>query len=1165
MSHPLPSKNFPHLQRVIGKTAMAPIIKNALPSHDRLDRTIRLHSAFCRSVNLTRDSESLDLIRSYLPTSRALDALRQIVPGLSSVPVNRALALIGPYGSGKSAFGLFLGALLSAPQSALRQTALETLGGVEAALGKRIGAAVRAPLGFLRIQINGIPDSLVRQLMLALADAAERGALAASLIDLIRAAAVADTPMDHVLCLIENVQQVWADMGGAGLLIEIDELGKFLEYESYHPQHRQIHLLQLLAEKAAEGNRAPLHLVVMLHQAFEHYGNRLGTSLRDEWQKVQGRFGTIAFLEPAEQSLRLVGAAFERDAPLTSEVMAQLAEAAKQLGAEGALPISMDVNQAQDLFARCYPLHPLTLLILPVLCQKIAQNERTLFSYLASTESFGLRQRLGELVMGEWIGPWDLYDYFVQNQAGGFSDPLTYHRWVEVITAQERFEGICDGDDPALRLLKTIGLFNLIGAQRGLKAARPLLALTFGEATAPLLERLEGASIIHFRNYSREYRVWQGSDFDLHGALQQATAEQSARSLADTLNDLNPLRPVVARRASIETGTLRTYRPVFTSRECWPPKTEQNDDLPLWFYLVEFGEQPDLSKTPPLGVVAICRFTERLREVVSEWTALQELPRRHAALYQDPVAQREHQAWLQNAESEAILLIHTFIEAPEAANWYFGGEYRVVRNRRDLQTRLSAWIKDTCYPEAPLIRNELINREQPSASAATGRKRLVAAMLAAADCEGLGIEKVPAEKGLYLSLLKASGLHRLEAGRWDFYPPTAHDPCRLRPTWDAISDILGRGGERQVGLPEIFSRLQRPPFGVRLGILPILIITYLLACRREVALYQEGAFCEALTIEQAELLCRRPALFALERFDLAGLRGGLFDSYLSSVIGDLRSDATLLDIVRPLVRFASSLPEYTHHCAGLSPQAVAVRGVFRQAKSPGALLFDALPRACGVDPKAFAADEIGVVEGFIQGLIKVLRELRDAYPALLTNWKQAVGRALIDDEMTELAPLRQALTERYQGLDRYSPDHSPIGAFVRRLADGGYPSDEAWLESVMTLLGGVPPAKWREPTRLQAQLRLVDFTNQLRDLEQLRQAMPDADTPKDALVVKLIDAERGEICKVVRLSATQRQSAAVHAEQIAASLATLDDSSRFAVVAALLKRFTDTKGDLTHD
>ena len=146
---------------------------------------------------------------------------------------------------------------------------------------------------------------------------------------------------------------------------------------------------------------APLYLLVMLHQAFEYYSQRLGKQLRDEWQKVQGRFESIAFIEPAEQSLRIVGAAFERTAPLPPNLCAQLDRITDALERHGALPVGLDTTQARALFERCYPLHPITLLILPTLCQKVAQNERTLFSYLGSAEPFGLRERLGRLRMGD--------------------------------------------------------------------------------------------------------------------------------------------------------------------------------------------------------------------------------------------------------------------------------------------------------------------------------------------------------------------------------------------------------------------------------------------------------------------------------------------------------------------------------------------------------------------------------------------------------------------------------------------------------------------------------------------------------------------------------------------------------------------------------------------
>ena len=1133
---------------------------------------VRIRTVFSRSINLARDSESPDLARSYVPTSRAIQALEQVVAGLAPGPGSRALALIGPYGAGKSAFGQFLGALLSPPDGLLRQAALGTLARADPQLASQVRDALSARGGLLRVPINGIPDSLVRQLMLALAAAAERNGIKDTLVNRVRGTARPGAGMHAVLDCIVQVRDAWSAIGGGGLLIEIDELGKFLEYESYHPEHRELHLLQLLAEQVSDpapvAHPAPLLLVVMLHQAFEHYSHRLGKGLRDEWQKVQGRFGTIAFLEPPEQTLRVVAAAFERDGALAPDVEQELLRVTARLAGEGALPLGMERDPARHLFDRCYPLHPLTLLILPTLCQKVAQNERTLFSYLASAEHLGLRQRLPELAMGEWIGPWDLYDYFLLNQADGCSDPLTYHRWVEVIHALERYEGVTDGaaDDPALRLLKTIGLLNLIGAQRGLKASRPLLDLLFGEATAALLGRLENASIIHHRHYSHEYRVWQGSDFDLQGAWQAAAAGLAELSLADLLNDLAPLPPIVARRASIATGTLRSFTPVFTARDRWPPKRAPGGELPLWIYLAEPEERPNLIQAPDLAVVAVCRYTERLREVVTDWMALKDLPNRHAALHEDPVVVREHQIALANAETAAVQVIRGLIEAPESLHWNFGDERRRVQGRRDLQQQLSAWVQETCYPETPLIRNELINREQPSTSAATGRKRLIAAMLSAGAQSGLGIDKAPAEKSLYLSLLKESGLHRFQNGRYDFFPP-AEDPCRLRPLWNEIGATLGGAGERQVPVPVIYARLQGPPFGVRMGVLPILLIAYLLAHRREIALYQEGAFCETLTLDQAELLCRRPALFAIERFELTGLRGELFDRYLGSVVGNLPHDASLLDIVRPLMAFTKSMPDYSLHCGGLSPEASGVRSALRQAKSPGTLLFDALPRACGVDPAAFADGDLAIVEPFIQRLIKTLRELKDAYPALLTHWQEDIAAALLDTTVPDLAGLRLSAAARYRGLDRYAPEHSQAAVFIRRLADPGLTADLAWLESVMTLLGGAPPAKWRDATRMHAQLRLAEVATQLRDLEQLRQALPDPNGPQDAILLKLVDVEHGEFSRVIRPTGHQRQQAQQALEQICAGLEGLDDTTSLTAIAALLQRLRrpNTRGDEDHE
>lgn len=1127
-----------------------------------LNEQIRIRAGYTRSVNLQRDVGNLELVKAYLPTAKSLQALEQVAVSMGQEPAERALALVGPYGSGKSAFALFLSALLASADNPLHKAAIAVLEQHDhtKVLLPHFTQAMTGKRGFLRVVINGIPASLTKQLLTAFAHALEQQQVGAKLCREVRLAAQATTPlaMDQVITLIEEIQLEWAALGGNGVLLEIDELGKFLEYEAYHPQNREIHLLQLLAEHARQGNAAPLHIMVMLHQSFEHYTQRLGKHLRDEWQKIQGRFNTLAFLEPAEQSLRIVSAAFDNRIQLSQATQTQLNTWTTVLAEEGALPHGMDPRSAKDLFGQCYPLHPLTTLILPVLCQKVAQNERTLFSYLGSQEPFGLRFRLVQLKQGDWIMPADLYDYFMLNHPGSFSDPSAYHRWVEVATALERFE--VAPTDPAVSLLKTIGLLNLIGGQRGLKASLGILQLVFGDDLEVYLTKLTTASIVHFRSYNQEYRVWQGSDFDLGKSLQQAVAGFANLSLADTLNTLSPFKPIVARRATIEIGTLRSFTPYFATRN----KVKPGSSPRIVFYLVEEGElAPDSYEFGQHDVLAICMFTERLREAVITQLALQELPKHHAALHQDPVAQREHRDWLHNADLETGKLLRTLLEEPESLQWSADGKDWNVCNRRVLQEKLSEWMT-SYYSKAPRIRNELANWDKPSASANTGRKRLINAMLSAADKPYLGIEKTPAEMSLYLSLLKKPGLHRKKEESWGFYEMDSADPCNMKPIWDQITQLLGNAGARQVPLTEIYNTLRQPPYGIKLGVLPIFLIAYFLTCRREVALYQEGVFSDEMTSAQAELLCRRPELFALERFELKGLRGDLFDQYMGTVVGKVREDATLLDIVGPLVRFISNLPLYTQRCSGLSADAERVRKIFTQAKSPGILLFQELPLACGVDPDAFAAGDSAVVEPFIQRLVAVLRELNAAYGKLLEHWQARLNQVLLDAVIPDLPSLRAELAKRYEGLDKYTPDQKVLGAFIRRLGDAGYDSDQAWLESIATLIEGIPPKKWTDENRLQAELRLEERGQQLRDLMKLRLAMPNPERTQDAVLIRWVDTTHGEMSRVVQLSDSQRAAVATQAGKIAEGLNGMDESQQLAIIATLLGRLSQKgqSGDL---
>jgi len=222
----------------------------------------------------------------------------------------------------------------------------------------------------------------------------------------------------------------------SGLILVIDELGKFLEYEARHYGANDIYLLQAIAEHACRGANANLYLFVLLHQSFDQYAKGLGESLKKEWSKVQGRFEEVPFLETAEQTLRVMTTCFDRS--FSESEQATIENNVKRIVGvmnEGkALPGAMTLSEAQTLFIDCYPLHPLTAILLPHLCQRVAQNERTLFSYIGSGESSGFKDTIKKLnSVDDFVMPFHVFDYFIANQPSVASDHITSKRWAEVV------------------------------------------------------------------------------------------------------------------------------------------------------------------------------------------------------------------------------------------------------------------------------------------------------------------------------------------------------------------------------------------------------------------------------------------------------------------------------------------------------------------------------------------------------------------------------------------------------------------------------------------------------------------------------------------------------------------------------------------------------------
>jgi len=1061
-----------------------------------LNNLIKVNTHYTRSINLERDAHSIKVINAYIPTSRALRTFSRIADTFHNKQAPRAWSLIGPYGSGKSSFCVFLAQLLSNPLDRGTQSAQNVLLKTEQNLTAKFVKETKNNGGFFKILITGAPESLSKRLLKSLAATAEtywqnKTGRKPSIIKQIKEATHKETSISEILSLFNLLQEQLEKSSCKGILLVIDELGKFLEYEARHYGANDIYLLQSLAEHACKGSSINLYLFVMLHQSFEQYAKGLGENLKNEWSKVQGRFEEVPFLESAEQTLRVVSAAFKHD--FNKKQQTQLQTSTKKiidvLTQQNAISHTLKYNEAVKLYASCYPLHPVSALVLPLLCQKIAQNERTLFSYLGSHEEFGLQQMLEVLSdFRDYIYPNHIYDYFITNQPAVLGDYLTHRRWVEVVTAIER---LGDASEDEINLLKTIGVLNIIGSKGGFKASNELLetCLPTKVQAKKAIKLLKEKSIVTYQRFNHEYRVWQGSDFDLEDALQDELNNIGQFSLAEELNHSKNILPIVARKYTIEIGTLRYFNPIFIDAKSYKNIEKQSVNARIIFFLAADKEDERIFNETvidyfsTLDIVALSLNGNQLREAVAETLALKRVAINRQELHTDPVAKREFEDRLMAALQAEDKLLKNLLESPTESRWYHSKRLVKLNSKRAMQEKLSQ-VLEHVYAKTPRIYNELINRDKPSAQANAARNKLLYAMQYHADKEDLGIKKFPAEKALYRAVLKATELHQLHNHKWQLLAPKK--ASSLYPVWQRIQQFLNSTEPKAKSFIELNQELSAPPYGVKAGLLPILYFAAYLISQHELAIYENRRYRPYFTEEMLDRFVKRPDEFEIQQFKITGLRASIFKQYSKVIKLKSNKTPTLLELAQPLASFMGNLPEYTQKTKrGLDKKAIQVRTAFNLSKSPETLLFEDLPKALGFNDLDENSPQ-KKLEDFAATLTTILRDFKNAHRNLLVRQRELLAQALhIKPFSLPLSKLRKVISGKYYGLENYTIDTQGLRAFIMRLNKSSH-TDEEWLENILMFLGHKPTSQWGDQDQDAAEYRLNDLSRRIIDLERLQ-------------------------------------------------------------------------------
>jgi len=1028
---------------------------------------------FVRSAQLERDFHDQAALDDYIVTPDMAEAFSRVLDGLRPSAGRRAWRVTGDYGVGKSSFALVLAHLLSG-----RKT--PGISRIADALGWDDSRGKLPPLW--PILLTGSRTSMVSSVAHAISQSIHtrkpaRGRVPRAHVALLEQADAVATSndLDELQVLLEGFRAEAASEG-AGVLLIVDELGKFLEHAAQSDGVEDVFILQRLAELAARSGKHPFLLLGLLHQGFHAYAEKLPTTARNEWEKVAGRFEEIVFDQPLAHTAALVAGALHLDSerlpgPLR-QVATQMGNATSEMGW-----LSGGTSSAAGLdVARLYPLHPTLLPVLVRFFARFGQHERSLFGFLLSGEPFGLQTFAHQTVdPGTWYRLDEFYDYVRACFGHKLAGASYRSQWLRIVST---VDGVVAEDALELRLLKAVAILNLIDAEDLIPSERALQACFSplgSKEISGALQSLSARGVLFRRGVTGGYRLWPNSSVNLELALEQAArangpVEQVATSLIPFLND----DPIMARRHYVERGTMRYFEVRFCAAErlaeavtCSPKadgvlvvaladsETGRRDALEA-LRSAEIAQREDIiiSVPPSLAGLAPELFD------LMQWMWVQE---NTPELVEDAYGSAEVSRQLGAARRALLARANRLVgvrssDGPSNLFWR-GTDIAPHLLAKGISSFLSH-ICDLTYPKAPQITNELLNRNILSSAAAAARMRVIERIFTSAEKADLGLDpdKAPPEKSIYLSVLKTGGVHIAQGDAFGVTLPEGDaDRLQLAPALNRLLGLIYDGGGDRVPVARLFESLRAPPYGVRDGVSPLLLALVMRTNAHELAVYEHGTFLHRFGPSDFLRLIKGSHNFEIQHCLVAGVRLEVFDALIRSFAsGETKPTIDLLDVVKPLCQFAAQLPDYTKKASGLSKETIAVRDVLLSAREPVTMLFESLPIACGLEPFAMNERDLDArAQRFADELKDRVDELRAAYGALLDRIINRTSCALDQDPGNFD---RVALAMRASRVSLVAKDPR-LRTFALRLRDPGL-SDTAWAEALASYLTSKPPAKW---------------------------------------------------------------------------------------------------------
>ena len=862
---------------------------------------VSVESGFQTSVNIAFDLNNDDKIRTFIPTESSIDIIEQIFLSTAVTSTQRARILIGAYGRGKSHIILVLLSLLYKKDRSLFTRLLSKIQEYNPDLYDYIDNYLSSESRILPIIVNGSGASLTQSFLNALQISLNNAGLNKIMPDTHFEAAVNcinnwkdNYPETYeklksrisigieklILSLKEydvtaykEFEAIYPDLtsgsefnpflgfdvvelyekiaiklnehGYCGIYVIYDEFSKYLESSISSATLSDIKLLQDFAEKCNRSGAVQMHLMLICHKDIANYiDSNLPKEKVDGWRGVSGRFLHMNLHNNYAQMYEIISTVIRKNPDEWESYCGQneaVFDSLKDRYISNGL--IADAQNADLCIKGCYPLHPVSTFILPRISEKIAQNERTLFTFLSAEE----KNTLNEFIKANTsdfplLTPEKIYDYFESLLR---SEPYTseIHQLYKLssVILKKISENTLEQ-----KIIKTITLIYAIEQFEKLAPTYDTIVNIFRDTELnediignALNNLIKNECLVYLKRSNGYLKLKESSGVDIPAEIEKTVETiKSKVKLSDILNSFNNDNYLYPNRYNDNYEMIRYFDFLFITgneyinEKNWKARLDSTQADGIVFAIIpeslenlEIIEK-SISKQEYGNsrlVFILPKVFRSIEETAYEIKAVQMLK---IQAEDDDLLADEYGIYLDDLEEIIAGFISDYVrpEKNMASYYHQGNEYKLTR-----KAQLSSLLSQICeltYSRTPIINNESINKKELSTVAINSRAKIISGLLASELLPNLGLTGTGQDVSIMRSVLLRTGIinNIQEEPKINLAP----EDKNLKYTLDIIKDFIENSTSDNEGeFYELYRMLTGPDYkiGLRLGVIPLLLST----------------------------------------------------------------------------------------------------------------------------------------------------------------------------------------------------------------------------------------------------------------------------------------------------------------------------------------------------